>query len=710
MKSEQLLVLRDRLDDLIGGLRELQQLSEVDAVKMTRRLKRDYHRLYDDLAGISAHQLKSFSREQQLVVRSLEMGKEAFEDFHAKVLPLITRDAKPTAIAIANFTKSSAAFELINKPSTHLSREEFNEVQLLLGGLLGVSVGEEFVRSVKGEMMGRIIAYALSGLCETDVREFEAMDHSRRDAPSRDAFLLDRIQRRCSEMVYAIDRPEADSAPGVWKVACTINENPLSGTNTVQARNRADTCIVNHHKRTIVFGSITSNPSADKKQALSATRMCNALELLTQQRYVGDDPTRPNPYYGYKVEPFYFHTGLFPVEKLIEGERTTGTALFKTLTSEGARLKKADYTALAQLAFFSLFGEGAQGAEVGRTLGKFNVHLCGCDTLKLYQAMRRARRDEDPRAFASVVLRAITDAAGVLARPGLVLSQSESGQTLLRPMFESVLNVVNNHLLNFPVQHERELSETERDCLHDLDTHLRVIEDRLANDGSGLGGGWARSFKLLANALSSKAGLKDFIADGHKATKIAFEWSPERHARLTEKEGLSLTSEGTLERITQRLLADLSAKQVPAVLNQAITMAFTDPGYLGKRPWVEALVNQMVHTIEGGHAVLKIKENATLAGFKQYFSSVRNDSDEGHPGVALVYGLRPFFKKEVWEGRSRMADNPAAVTAVGRLVEELIALDPSVKGYDKLMRSLADLAHPAAETNPPVARRRALRR
>lgn len=685
---------------LIDGLNSLDQLDDGDLDEGKKKLRKLYRSLHQRMSSYNLSSLRKLPAEQQLIVRHLELGKDAFDRFHSKILPLIQPKAKDTSIAIAKFNTSSEAFALINSKQVSLDPQETAEAKRLLGGILGVSVGNDFIVAVKGEMMGRVIAYALAGLCEQDLADYAAMGHKKGGA-ARDKFLLGRIVARDSELVYRTTPPAKGS--NQWGVACAIDEGRAVEVGATRKKMRADTCMVNHASRKIVFGSITSNASSDKKQTLSLTKTIAALELLVQQPHVGGDPNKPNPYYGYDIEPFYFHTGNIPVDAVHKGRMGAGAALFQLLASGGGTIKKSEHRAIAKLAFFSLLGETNPNAASARALALLNVHICGCDTLDLYRKMRKARsKGAGPRDFAAICLGAVSEALDVFSREDTNVSMTGRGQNLLRPALESLVKICDQYFVNFPVSKWGEVGVEEKETLLSIGKKMKALANKIGADRSGLGNDLIMPLLKLSGALGSVAGIRAQAEAWGALEQMQFKWNEGKHQVLAEQMGLGLQQGqgSSREAVIDAILSDLSAKRVPGVMEQVIQIGLSAPGKLSLRGWAQELADQATRTAGGGHSVVKLKSNSTQNHFSQNFSHILTGSDQGHPGVIMAHSLRPFFRKDVWGARASIQQNPEARQAVGDFLDKILELDPLTPGVDKLMSDLAAMAHPAIAAAP----------
>lgn len=695
--------ISEDLDLLVQGLHDLRRQDPDEETAARRQLKRLYRQLHSRLSSVGEPELKSLSDDQRLLVSYMEMGKEPFDRFHAKILPLIGPSADKTAVAIAKFNNSSEAFSLVNDKQDKLSDKERAHVRDLLGGVLGVAVGDDFVQSVRGEMMGRVIAYALSGLCERDLADYALLDKQKASTPGRDRFLLERIVARDAELVYSIKAPDRGS--NVWSLACAIDEGAGVEAGTTRKKQRADTCIVNHDKKKIVFGSVTSNTSANKKQALPLSKMVAALQLLCEQEYVGGDPSRPNPYYGYTVEPFYLHTGTMDVEQVVEKKAGTGAALFKMLISEDVSISKDEHRAIAKMAFFSLLGEGDPNPATARVLQALNVHICGCDTLDLYNEMVKARcAPAKERAFPKLCLASINEALNVLSRDDTTVSTTGRGQNLLRPAIESIIKAADYYFVNFPVKGSGKVDSVEFQMLKQISANMGALAGKLAADGSGSGNDLIKALRAQSRKWASRQTVAEDVAEGAGLVEMKFAWDQAQHGQLASKMDLGLDGKKARDAVIDSIISDLSRRQMPQILSQAIDLGLTADGKLANREWVRDMFAQVQKTAQGGHAATNIKGGAEAGSlsrtpgtgsFNQTFCNVLSGSDEGHPGARVARAMRPLFRDGIWASRPGMAKNQAAREAVADMVDHLLQMDPSQPGVVDFFASLSQLAHPA---------------
>lgn len=642
------------LDGLDALLVELKALDPHPSAHATQALYQKYRKLHRQartlpLKGV----LRQASADQKLMVRFLELGKENYDSFMRDLVVHIQPSAQDTAVAVADFLKSPAAFRhlrarLQSEDSPSLSAEELEQegldreaVRRIVGSMLGVEVSEKFVLSIRGEMAGKLVTYSLSGLCEDDLKAWDN-PAVRKQWDSRDDYLLDCIRRH--DTVLAYEMGEHDPQTSTYPIACVLFPETEEGRR--RPSHQADSCMVNHRTKVIVFGAQTTSNEHDAGQAMSAVRMFSALQQLVKQPTLGEDGV-PNPHYGYSVIPSFLHAGYFPADRT-EGKRATGQAFLDTLEAAGERLNDEDRQALARQAFFNVFSEENPNPSLAAVWAQFNVQVCGADTLQLFHDMRSALEAQYPqRRFSEIVLDGTVEALEVLAREGVFVSSKSRGQNVMKPILDGILNTLDNHPINFPcLPDERnklvKLSGAERTLLSHAASYLDRLRAKIQADNPGDHQRMCRHMARLSESIRKGTYQEEFLAEENR-TGPQYAWSSALHARLDGRhEKLIDDGEAYIQAIWSGMARDISEHRVPGVLLAARTVAEQDMG--NQEEFKQGLFEEAFGYIEKSRKLRPLDRAKNLRAYNDFHSSFRR-METVSAGSLLAKGLRGLYRK-----------------------------------------------------------------
>lgn len=446
-----------------------------------RTLQAEFEKLHLTALNFTNTDLEHLSANHLLLKEFFNLGKEHFKEFCKQAVSLIDSNQQQTAMRLAHYIKSQEAFESI-RSKREIDTVTRQKLQDLLGGILGVEIGQDFVASVKMENLGRIIGYALSGLCKGDLdtywsqKQLSSKIFKYRNQTVED-FLSERIIEQDLEFVYHI----GDSQNGQKQVAGLINGHrsvvEYLRFGQTRAQNRPDSFFVNHDEKKIVVVAATSNYNGPGEQAIPLVKAHQCVRLLTQQEFINDIP---NDVYGYKIEMCFCHAGFAPSEQSKTGKQT-GSAFFEA----AGHLTIQQRNTLMRSAFLSLLGENGVSHLLQHALRETNVHILGTDSEDLYHKMRFAanldERSPWSREMAKVCLTEISNVLDILTHSDFNLSFQSGSKTLSEAVLQSVVGAAKNYFKVFPLVQYQELPDDERNMLLNIGQQMGVLKQKLFN-------------------------------------------------------------------------------------------------------------------------------------------------------------------------------------------------------------------------------------
>lgn len=691
------------LDGLDALLTDLRSLEPHPSQQATQQLYQKYRQLHEQARALSKGALRRATADQKKMVDFLDMGKENYEAFMRKLVAHIQPTAQATAMAVAEFLKSPAAFRhlrarlrsteedegfQVSPEQEHLDREA---VRKIVGGMLGVEVSEDFVLSIRGEMAGKLVTYSLSELCEDDLKAWEDPAIQKHWNGSRDHYLLDCIRHHDMVMTYSMGAH--DKATSTYPIGCVIYSEEDEARR--KPSHQADSCMVNHRKKLIVFGAQTTKNKHDADQAMSAVRMFSALEQMVAQPTLGD-PAVPNPYYGYAILPSFLHAGYFPADRS-EGRKVVGQAFLDTLESAGERLNDEDRHTLARQAFFNVFSERHPNIALAETWARFNVQVCGADTLPLFHDMKAALEAEHPlRRFSEIVLDGTVGALEVLARDNVFVSSKSRGQNVMEPILEGILATLENHAMNFACIPDAQgklvgLSQAERTQLAYAASHLDKLRTKILDDNPGDHQKMCGRMARLARDIRSGSFQEDFLDPEHRK-RPNFLWDNPIYNALSERHGDKATLEGEsyIEAVWQSLARAIADRKVHPVLLAARDAALKDLG--NQDLFKQGLIAEVLAYIgEPGRRLRKLSHAENPKAYADFHSTfTRMDPDS--IGSVLAKGIRSLYSRGSLRAlKQGESDKPSAAGALRDLVNSLITIG-SLPGGEKVSKVLLETA------------------
>jgi hypothetical protein len=452
-----------------------------------KHLESEYRILFDSYRELGNDWINENLLPRQIkAVNFLALGLSADEAFVSAATKYFTPNADETAIAMATFAKAREAFNLVHVSQTP-SGPALDELVKMFGSVLGVEVTEGFVMSLRTERMGSILGYALSGLVTADMERWnsnvdgiQAKFKGKNGKPDRDKFLAEVIRGSDKEMVFDF-KNDLNGPSKSFKTGCRINMES-GAPEGIRGRNRPDHCFVcpphidhagNSVPGRITLGTSTASLSAEGRGYSFATALA-ATRAMTE--------CEGHQFSGYEVNSYCCLKGSLPTTKL-DGSSENKHGVVKMLSKSGEKgeaLTQEQIVLLAQVQFLSFFSSSDPSDLVAKNLRGINPHILGCDTLELYELMRRqANPLPGDRTLSLWIISRASKVASLLAQDNLAVGFDVSGQSTLLPILDTLLGVSKNHFKSFPLGAHQKLDDTEKQLLFDFGANLLKLYKRL---------------------------------------------------------------------------------------------------------------------------------------------------------------------------------------------------------------------------------------
>lgn len=497
-----------------------------------------YKRLYNSYKEFSPEHInQNFEIQEVKIIEVLALGAQAEGGFN-EILSKIQSDAGQTAVAVAQFIKTRAGFDLVHAKTF----EKFTNEDLvqIFGSLLGVRIAKDCVGQLASERVGSIIGYALSGRCSEDMKEYQELKQKHPDLALGD-FLKQKIAKSDHEMIVY-----ESSTNGQVSVHSMINENKGSPAGAVRSHHRADHCFVKHsvldtqgnivEKGRIVVG-LSTNAKDMALQGKSFFKTLAGTKLLTEQKqYAG----KPNPYYRYEVESFYFMGGRFVAHERLEPGRKNeiGRALLAQLNDSSVPVETAELNNLAQFPFFSLIAN-AQNARQCAQILQFNSFIAGADTSEIYEQQQKAfsnskKEKSLDESFLKTFLPFISEkmCSAIDTMVSRNVSLEKDGREQLSLIVSDMREISSRIVQNFAPIIDKDLHET---ALSPLSTKLSELHSHLWESGKNDYGNILKDIKKNARTLSDWEQVKEEIADNKDDFVATIKWDSSFEQSLAQR-------------------------------------------------------------------------------------------------------------------------------------------------------------------------------
>lgn len=530
--SEELMQLRHDFNEFLHEVKKSCSLGRPDDTA-SNRLESRYRELYHGYKSISAEQInKFFSIDEIRAINFLSLGMgNGIRSFYTETAKYFSEDADKTAIAMAEFMKSRKAYDMINKiNSKSLTEEEKQNLTTMFGSLLGVEVSYQFVKSVKIEEMGRIFGYALSGLCEKDIKNWND-DSSLRSQyfQNFDDYLYDVIGRSDSKATYRFSNDLENS--GAFQTTFNINEMSWAARGTPRGRNLVDHCFVvpgnNERKGVILLGTSTAENVADQHGYSFSCAVLAAKAMADTPLINGKE----NRYFGFEVKTFSCMAGIMPTTTP-EGkvERSASIKSLEVKNKNKVPLNQVEY--LARLPLISLFASKDPSPLIAYGLNGLNPIIAGCNTLSDYQELLRCSQVESEnfrREMGLYVLKKVAEVSSVLSQDDYYLTIDQAGpQKVMRASISVLPQVINNYFMIFPLKENENINSEEVDILKVISSNFSDIHKKLmfSNTARGLSDikslrDTAKKIKDVESIYETAREESDFVSHLHHP-KIVF--------------------------------------------------------------------------------------------------------------------------------------------------------------------------------------------
>lgn len=500
--------LKENLSDYLERIKQLKSDDYDEKTKSSVYL--DYKELYTIYSTLTSEQIsENFSTNEIKLINCLSLGVDNENEFNELILQF-QHDKDVALLNVVDFIKSRDGFELINKDSNF---EKFTDDELveIFGGLFGVQMAKDCVKSLKAEKIGRVVGYALSNLFANDILEFNELKKQNHNIDFC-AFLKEKIQESDLECSYLYNEKGND-----LEILCSINEFKNANITEIRGRNRVDHCFVNHKEKFITFGQSTSNKDTESQGYSYFKGYLTLKHLVSMEKVDG----KPNPYFGYKLRPYLMLGGRFVVddESVIQEKGRDFKKMLPNAT-------KSELETLGQMQYFRLFGNAVNSEQVN-SLALFNVFIAGCDTLNLYEfsekmAILTSEKDKNKFCF-SVLTNYVKNVCEILSNNDLSFSTGGKGDLAL--FLDDIYSITKKIFVNF----NHELTQNEYDKLiSPLHKSLNGLRDKIKPIAGQFGNDVLNNLRTINKNFSSLEMYNDEINNCDLAQISSISWRQEK--------------------------------------------------------------------------------------------------------------------------------------------------------------------------------------
>lgn len=463
-------------------------------------LQNTFKELKGVFGGLSNDALSDLDPEQQRILRYFEMGREQQSSF---LKPFISRIAKANSgeqasIFLAEFIKSHECRRVLNgRRFQEMGEEDQVQIKRMLGGLLGVHITDDFIRSIRYESMADVLAYALSGLSDVHVMEYAKRSGSlKKKHPNVQDYLSHQLREGRVRARYEFKVSEGevrtafcDGSRQSLESKAQALKNSGSRRRTAPA-NEVDSTYVNHETKTIVLCSVTANGSVAGYQQASA--LAKARVALVNWIDSADCHWPNKEEYKANIQTVVVNGGLVPTHNPQEsgpGKTYEGKSLLKSMGLDewDDSFKDRVNESFAMVSFLSYMCDEAAGPLVAEIMYLSNYFCVGSDTYGLWEEMRSLQKEsrgpDVDRQYAKFILSKLLMVVDTLEDSRVLrLSLDGDGRTHLMRVVEVCNGVLENHFVNFPV-HGRLDKEEER-LLLSIGKKLGALGPKMVFDGA----------------------------------------------------------------------------------------------------------------------------------------------------------------------------------------------------------------------------------
>lgn len=575
MTPEKKSTLKD-LDAFVNEVKSISHnyISKPDDIpdETLEMLQSNFKSLIRRLGGVSDAVLNQLPANQRRIINYFQMSRDEQGKF---LKPFISRLAEASSgeqatIFMAEFIKTHECHKIINsKRFEEINPEDRAHIKEMLGGLLGLQITDEFIRSIRHESVASILAYAASGLSDLHLKQYHEERYYRGYHKTVQEYLADKIQlsRTYARYDFRVENGEMLTAfcDGSGRSLEKISDLIYSyGGNSRRApAKEVDSAYVNHETKTIVLCSATANGSVVGKQQASALEKArlSMINWIKSDSCTWEDKEE----YLKSIQTIILNGGLMPTNNPQEHGRAKtyqGKALMESFGAESW-----DETFLSQVresislaSYLSYFSDSSAGPLVAQAMYHANYFSVGADTLKIWEEMREVRRKsmgpEEDREFATFVLSKLSSVISTLSDPRVQLSMDAGGKGHLVHILEVCNGAMENHFTNFPA--ERGVTNEERALLLSISKDLKLVGEKLVAGGTTDHGRVIQQTLQTASLFSSSGMIDSRIQIGKLIDKGRAKTCRQDDARqATFPKGISKEKRKAL---VERLAKDLTDK------------------------------------------------------------------------------------------------------------------------------------------------------
>ena len=378
-------------------------------------------------------------------------------------------------ITVATFISSPAGNDLLKNK---ISKTKIPEgVRYILEGLSGDTLEDMFGvgRALRAERVARLFGYVYSGLLGQDM---EQGDLSGKDGK----YVLDRSNETRVDVRLLPVRTNNNDGSNTYDITITRDFN----REGLSAAHRVDVAYLNEKDKVLVVGEAFSDNDANG-QSVAMHKHIGAL--------VDASKTAGNPLHGWRVVPFYLHSGTF-----VPNDQTEREGYRTTMALNAASVSESDQSKLATLTLMSVALMATTPEQV-HSFFLCNPLVGGTSTLEHLRHVEKTATlspddamDEHVRFLAGQVSGAVRALSAIAAAPG-------TGGVV-----KSNLNILSEFLDTAAGAFGGMSQHT---YTRDWEPMLRLIEDRcrqvVETHGAGFGGSSSKKDMIAWASLRRKA-------------------------------------------------------------------------------------------------------------------------------------------------------------------------------------------------------------
>lgn len=481
LKTKNDLSARDieRLEEFKNKILAVSGYSEDNFSELFQEYRELSQTIQSKARDFSPDDLEARTHIAQIFFRVLHWGVDSVEDFKEVATIVASGDSGADGyLKLVEFLKTEQGFLLAQAPLRRtqggVNRDELTDAEeaaavAFFGGQFGFDMASDLSKSLRAERIGSLIAYAASGLWESDRK------NAPQDPTRRVKFILDCAAKSDQDFRVNFEQNIGDTS-GVL-LATNKKNNGGSMRRVVRGSGMPDHFCINTDMKTLVVGNTTSNKDT-KEQTQSFLRYFAAAWRATKAK----TPYAKKSLYGFSLNPFYFLTGMFPSSPQLTCTQFSGRDLVKSFkTKDGQEISGItmhDKKNLGQLSYLGLLGN-INTPEKMAILFSHNPIIAGTDTLDLYSLSLKVRGHLDTMDFAKAQDDVLPVVIKKLSSIAKTLTLARVGSELAEDNFKACLSLLSGVVQKLPHNFTDSLPHYTKE-LKDLHKNLQALYDAKA--------------------------------------------------------------------------------------------------------------------------------------------------------------------------------------------------------------------------------------